>query len=70
MFNPNRTVIDAFVSHTLNEFQRAFPEVSRAELRTLDTAAKTAMESLLSCDCPYHDIEHTMLVTDVVCSMS
>ena len=65
MFNPNRTVIDAFVEHTLNEFQRAFPDAPPAETRTLETAAHAAMETLLNCDCPYHDIEHTMLVTDV-----
>lgn len=65
MFNPNRTVIEAFVSHTANAYQHAFADVSPAHIRTLETATQTAMETLLQCDCPYHDIQHTMLVTDV-----
>ena len=65
MFNPNRTVIEAFVSHTASAYQHAFADASPAHIRTLETATQTAMETLLRCDCPYHDIQHTMLVTDV-----
>lgn len=65
MFNPNRTVIDAFVRHTAAAYQYAFADASPAQIRTLETATQTAMEALLQCDCPYHDIQHTMLVTDV-----
>ena len=65
MFNPNRTVINAFVSHTVNAYQHAFADVSPAHIRTLETATQAALETLLRCDCPYHDIQHTILVTDV-----
>ena len=65
MFNPNRAIIEAFVSHTVSAYQHAFADVSPAHIRTLETATQTAMETLLQCDCPYHDIQHTMLVTDV-----
>lgn len=65
MFNPNKTKITAFTEHLLGEYKRAFADVSPDHLRTLETATVTAMETLLNCDCPYHDVEHTMLVTDV-----
>ena len=66
MFNPNRTVIDAFVSHTVRAYQHAYADVSPAHIRTLETATQTAMETLLQCDCPYHDIQHTMLVLSLI----
>ncbi len=65
MFNPNGTVIDAFVAHTLDEFQRRFAEPTAAQVRALEQAAIVALETLLNCDCPYHDLQHTIHVTDV-----
>lgn len=65
MFNPSISVIDAFVAHSVAEFQRVFPAVERAACNTLEQAARTSLETLLNCDCPYHDIQHTILVTEV-----
>ena len=65
MFNPNTTIIDAFVDHTLAEFQGLFGQVEKLQLQTLEQATRTALETLLNCDCAYHDISHTILVTDV-----
>ena len=65
MFNPKSQLIDAFVAHVLGEFRRMFPTGTDAQCASLEQAARTAMQTLLNCDCPYHDIEHTMLVTDV-----
>ncbi len=65
MFNPNTKLIDAFVAHTVSEFLRLFPEPENHQTQSLEQAARTAMETLLNCDCPYHDVQHTMLVTDV-----
>ena len=65
MFNPNRTIIKAFTEHAMSEFEQAFPEADANQHRTLETSAQTAMETLLNCDCPYHDLTHTMLVADV-----
>lgn len=65
MFNLNRQKIDAFIEHLGASFEKAFPDVDTDHQRALQNAALTAMETLLNCDCPYHDIEHTMLVTDV-----
>ncbi len=65
MFNPNATIIDAFVSHSLEEFQRLFGTNETAREQALEQATRTALETLLNCDCPYHDVQHTILVADV-----
>ncbi|MEM7000986.1 MAG: metal-dependent phosphohydrolase [Pseudomonadota bacterium] len=65
MFNPNSTAIRAFVDHCVSQFGREFPDASVEQLHGLEIAAQTSMETLLNCDCPYHDIQHTMLVTEV-----
>lgn len=65
MFNPNRTVIEAFVSHCNERYREAFPNRELGHEDVLDQAVRTALETLLGCNCPYHDMEHTILVTDV-----
>ena len=65
MFNPNSTLIDAFVSHCIERYREAYPNSELGYEDVLDQAARTALETLLGCDCPYHDLEHTILVTDV-----
>ena len=65
MFNSNRTLIDAFVEHSRSAFVDAFPTHERSQVELLEQAALTALETLLNCDCAYHDIQHTLLVTDV-----
>ena len=65
MFNPNTSVIDAFVTHCLTEFQQLFPAASIEQCNALQQAARTSLETLLNGDCSYHDIHHTILVTEV-----
>ena len=65
MFNPHQPVIDAFVEQMLSRFSEAFPDTDPQKSRSLDQAARMALETLLNCDCPYHDLHHTILVTDV-----
>jgi hypothetical protein len=65
MFNPNSTLIDAFVEHCVDRYREAYPNRDLGHEDVLDQAARTALETLLGCDCPYHDLEHTLLVTDV-----
>jgi hypothetical protein len=64
MFNPNRLVIDAFVADSLNRYRHAFAQCDPDHEAVLEQAARSALETLLQCDCPYHDLQHTMLVTD------
>lgn len=65
MFNPNRTVIEAFVANCIERYRETFPNRDLGHEDVLDQVAHTALETLLGCDCPYHDLEHTILVTDV-----
>lgn len=65
MFKPNRTIIDAFVEHSVARYREAFPSRTAGHEELLEQAARISMETLLHCDCPYHDYQHTMLVTDV-----
>ena len=65
MFNLNRTLIDAFVDHILMAYRETFPAHDPGHDQLLEQASRAALETLLNCDCPYHDIHHTMLVTDV-----
>lgn len=65
MFSPNATVIDAFVAYAQNAYREAFPCVTSAQARLLEQISRTALETLTNCDCPYHDVNHTIFVTDV-----
>lgn len=65
MFSPNATVIDAFVDYAQKAYREAFPGVQAAQSRLLEQITRTALETLANCDCPYHDVNHTIFVTDV-----
>ncbi|MBV1906724.1 MAG: hypothetical protein KUG75_11645 [Pseudomonadales bacterium] len=65
MFNPSRVVINAFVGTTINTYNRAFPNADPAIGSLLEQAGHMALEALANTDCAYHDLNHTILVTDV-----
>ncbi len=65
MFNPSSVIVENFSKHVLEQFRRMYSDPDPSQLRSLDQAVHTALETLISCDCPYHDMNHTILVTDV-----
>jgi len=65
MFNPNQIVIDAFIADMLSRYREVFPHPETGREAVLEQAARTAFETLLQCDCPYHDLNHTIMVADV-----
>jgi hypothetical protein len=65
MFSPTRTVIDAFVQNVVATFEQAFPSAQRAQKGVLEQSTRTALESLTNSDCSYHDLSHSIMVTDV-----
>ncbi len=65
MFNANKILIDRFVIHTRDSFELLFVSPDPMQLLTLEQAVRTALHTLLNCDCPYHDMQHTLLVADV-----
>ncbi|MEZ5558868.1 MAG: hypothetical protein R3E86_10065 [Pseudomonadales bacterium] len=64
MFNAKRVQIDGFVEHAARSYREVFPGLAGELEAALERAARTALGTLLNCDCPYHDLEHTILVTD------
>ncbi len=64
MLDLHGPAIEAFVSTSLTRFATAFPSASVTDQEVLERATREALETLLTCDCAYHDLHHTMLVTD------
>lgn len=64
MFDANRVLIDAFVDVARRSYRELYPELPAELDAGLERAARTALITLRQCDCPYHDLEHTLLVTD------
>lgn len=64
MFDANQTIIDAFIGHLLRALHESYPGSETEIGNALERAARTALQTLANCDCPYHDLEHTLLVTD------
>ncbi len=64
MFDANRVLIDAFVASATRAYRETYPGLRDDLEAGLERAVRTALLTLRNCDCPYHDLEHTMMVTD------
>lgn len=64
MFNPITIVIDAFVDELIQKYIDIYG-TSEIDIQILASNARTALEVIANSDAPYHDIDHTMLVTMV-----
>jgi hypothetical protein len=64
MFDANRVLIDAFVASARQAYREIYPNLDAGYEAGLERAARTALVTLRKCDCAYHDLEHTLLVTD------
>lgn len=65
MFNPTKIVIDAFVARIREHYLRIYGDM-RPEFRTaLEFVTRVALENIANSDAPYHDMEHTIMVTEV-----
>ncbi len=65
MFSPTRTVIDAFVTCLVGTFTKAFPGAPAQQAAVLEQNCRMALEALTNSDCAYHDMHHSVMVTDV-----
>lgn len=65
MFSPVAVTIDAFTAEVRRAYQAVFPNQEPAIVDSLESACRTALEGLANTDAPYHDMEHTILVTEV-----
>jgi hypothetical protein len=64
MFNPIIIVIDAFIDELVQKYVDIFGP-NEIDIQILANNARTALEVIASSDAPYHDIDHTMMVTMV-----
>lgn len=64
MFNPNSVVIEAFLDEIVEHYVNVYGE-NATDIHLLVSNTRNALEIISNSDAPYHDAEHTMMVTDV-----
>ncbi len=64
MFNPSAVVIEAFLEEVADHYINVYGN-NEADLHLLVSNARNALEIIANSDAPYHDTEHTMMVTAV-----
>lgn len=65
MFRPSDIVIEAFVEHLQDEFRRAFPGGAPEHCNAIVRAAHVALGHIARSNALYHDLSHTILVTQI-----
>ena len=63
MMNPTAVLTAVFGDHLAETYQQAFPEQKTQYAEFLNQTAREILEHLSNCDAPYHNSEHTMMVT-------
>ena len=62
MFDPSTVVIEAFLDEIADHYINVYGN-NEADLHLLISSARNALEIISNSDAPYHDAEHTMMVT-------
>lgn len=65
MFNSNHIVIEAFVDKIKKNYSDSFGLLQPEYPNIVAFVTRLVLENLANCDAPYHNLEHTILVTDV-----
>ena len=63
MFNPTQIVIEAFVVELQVMYQRTYGVLEPSYPGILGFVARLALENIANSDAPYHDVNHTIMVT-------
>lgn len=63
MFNPTQIVVEAFVAELQNAYRRVYGRMEPDYPEILSFIARVALENIANSDAPYHDVEHTIMVT-------
>ncbi|MEM7496571.1 MAG: metal-dependent phosphohydrolase [Pseudomonadota bacterium] len=63
MFNPSAIRIDAFAQHLAGLYRDHFPAPAPDYSPLIAEIASLALDQIAASDAPYHDAEHTMMVT-------
>jgi hypothetical protein len=62
MFNPTSAVIEAFLEELIEHYINQFGE-NNSETQRIIISARNALEIIANSDAPYHDVNHTIMVT-------
>lgn len=65
MLNPTTVLIEALCDHLIGTFTRAFGGCDAEHARLINGATRLGLERIANSDASYHDVEHTMMVTQV-----
>src|SRR5262249_36602064 len=63
MFNPIQVVIDEFVQQLQNQYDQVYGVLEPGYPGIIEFIARLAMENIANSDAPYHDMNHTIMVT-------
>jgi hypothetical protein len=63
MFNPVQIVIDAFVEQLHEQYEQVYGVLEPGYPGIIGFIARLAMENIANSDAPYHDMNHTIMVT-------
>ena len=64
MFNPSSVVIEAFLVELKSQYFNSFGD-NPDDMQQIAAAARNALEIIANSDAPYHDMNHTIMVTMV-----
>jgi hypothetical protein len=65
MFNPTEIVIDAFVDNLQAHYRRTYGRLEPDYPEIIAFVGRVALENIANSDAPYHDVHHTIMVTEV-----
>lgn len=63
MFNTKSLIIDAFVKHLQKAYQQTYSNLEPAYPGVIAYIARMALENIARSVAPYHDMDHTIMVT-------
>jgi len=63
MFNPTKVVIEAFVGELEVMYERTYGVLEPGYPGIIDFVGRLALENIANSDAPYHDLNHTIMVT-------
>jgi hypothetical protein len=64
MFNPSEIVIEAFIDELIEHYVNMYGE-DESDIHLISSNARNALEIIANSDAPYHDVNHTIMVTMV-----
>jgi len=65
MFNPTNIIINSFIEQLKNTYQQTYGLLEPEYPHVIAYVARLALEKIANSDAAYHDLNHTVLVTEV-----